>query len=87
MAMSTILPLLLLPILCSARNAEIVQVVSNPHHTETFESETCSLGEDCPLIGSLDVRKIALDPIATQPGTFLGLYRKIVSGTEVIFLY
>ena len=79
------LALLLLPILCASRSIEIVRTISNPHQDQVFESGTCIIGEDCPLVGTLDVSKIALDHIATQPGTFLGPYRQIVRGVEVRF--
>ena len=80
------LALLLLPVLCASRSIDIVRTISNPHQDQIFESGNCKIGDDCPLVGTLDVSKIALDQIATQPGTFLGLYRKMVRGVEVRFV-
>ena len=76
---------LLVPVFCSARGIDHIQAVSNPHDSVISESGTCMIGDNdgCPILGNLDVSKVASDPIGTQSDTFLGLDRKIVRGQEV----
>jgi hypothetical protein len=79
--------LVVIPVLCAAKNAEI-QAISNPHATAGQSSSgTCKINEDCPLIGALDLSSVVSDPITTQSGTFMGIIRKVVHGTEVDFPY
>ena len=82
--MSRYVLLFALPIICLAKNSEHIRAISNPHETGKGSLDICKANDNCPLIGALDLTKIASDPITTQTGTFLGLVRKIVAGTEVI---
>ena len=66
---------------CAARDVQYIQAISNPHAQES--SEVCMAGEECPLVGALDVTRVLNAPIATQSDTFMGVVHKRFQGVEV----
>ena len=69
----------------TARDVQYIQAISNPHAQEN--SDVCRTGDECPLVGALNVANVLSTPIATQSDTFMGIVHKRFQGTEVVLCY
>ncbi len=66
-----------------ARDVQYIQAISNPHAEEG--SDVCMAGDECPLVGAIDVTNVLSTPMPTQSDTFMGIVHKRFQGTEVEF--
>ena len=64
-----------------ARDVHYIQAISNPHAQES--SDVCKAGDECPLVGAIDVTSVLSTPIPTQSDTFMGIIHKRFQGIEV----